>query len=210
MCLQWCYVRAWVIDNDLPCRDCSAYGQAPVGLCASCAHRRDGERGPMCSLTRTALPYAGGCCHYNADLDAWPAALPLDALPIAPWVLAVHQATSPATLFAGYESAPDLELRGGQACVALDELAVPLVYGVTADAWTQAVGVPEPEPAPNAPPHFAVALDALETMQAGDDATPVHARLLELLEVAPLEGLPEPWRKIVAETLALLGERHEV
>ncbi len=208
MCLQWCHVRGWVIDNDVPCWECPAYGQPPVASCDTCIHRREGEAGPMCALTKLALPYAGGCCHHNVDLRAGAQiAVPLDELAVAPWVLAVHRATSPAALLADHHSAPELELRDGRAWLRLDELAVPFVYGVTADAWEAAVALPAPEPIPDAPPHFAVALEALETLQADGDVAPVYARLIRLLADMPLESLPDYWRGTIAETLNLLEER---
>jgi hypothetical protein len=208
MCLQWCYVRGWIIDNDLPCAGCPAYGRSPAASCDSCTHRCDGERGPLCALTRLPLPDAGGCCHHNAAAGAGePIIVAVDDVTVAPWVLAAHRAATPAELLAGHHSAPELELRGGRAWLRLDCLAVPFVYGVTADAWEMAVALPEPEPIPDAPPHFAAALDALEALHAGGDPAPAHARLLALLAEAPLETLPDYWRGTVRETLALLEER---
>lgn len=216
MCLQWCYVggagegngQGWLIDNDVPCWGCPAYALPPAASCDTCTHRREGERGPFCGLTKLALPYAGGCCHHNASLHSRAEiALLVDELPVAPWVLAVHHAATPAELLTEHHSAPELEVAGGRAWLRFDELAVPCVYGVTADAWDSAVAVPEPEPIPDAPPHFAVALEALETMQADGDPAPAYAHLIHLLVDTPLEALPGYWRHSVAETLKLLEER---
>lgn len=216
MCLQWCYVggagegneQGWLIDNDVPCWGCPAYGLPPPASCDTCTHRRQGEAGPMCALTKLPLPYAGGCCHHNADVGSGATlAVALDDLAVAPWVLAVHQAATPAELLATHHSAPELEVRDGRAWLRLDELAVPFVYGVTADAWEDAVAMPEPEPIPDAPPHFAVALEALEAMQADGDPAPAYARLIRLLVDTPLETLPHYWRHSIVETLRLLEER---
>lgn len=215
MCLQWCYVggsgkgneQGWLIDNDVPCWGCPAYGQPPAS-CDTCSHRRKGDHGPFCGLTKLGLPYAGGCCHHNTRLDRRAErALLVDEVPVAAWVLAVHHVATPAELLAEHHSAPELEVRDGRAWLRLDELAVPFVYGVTADAWENAVAVPEPAPIPDVPPHFAVALEALETMQAGGDPAAAYARLICLLVETPLEALPGYWRHTVGETLKLLEEQ---
>jgi len=209
MCLQWCHVQGWLIDNDLPCWDCAAYGLPPAASCATCLHRRDGDAAPLCSLTKTALPYVGGCCHHNADLGAQAAIrLVCDEVPVAPWLLAAHRAATVAELLAGHHSAPELELHDGRAWLRRDSLTVPLIYGVTADAWESAVAVPPSDPIPDAPPHFAAALEVLEALLSNDDPTPAYARLCALLVETPLEALPDYWRGTVAETLALLAERH--
>jgi hypothetical protein len=162
----------------------------------------------MCALTKLALPYARSCCHHNANLTVTQIAVALDDLAVAPWVLALHHAATPAALLADHHSAPELELHDGQAYLRLDELAVPFVYGVTADSWEHAVAMPTPEPIPDAPPHFAVALEALEALQAGGDIGPAYLRLTELLEGMPLASLPDYWRGTIAETLNLLEEHH--
>lgn len=207
MCLQFCHVRGWLIDNDVPCWECPAYGVPPAASCDTCVHRREGEAGPFCGVTKLALPYAGGCCHHNASVNTVQIAVPLDELAVAPWVLAAHHAATPAALLADHHSAPELELRDGRAWLRLDELAVPFVYGVTADAWEAAVAVPAAAPIPDAPPHVAVALEALETLHADGDIAPVYARLIRLLGEMPLESLPDYWRDTIAETLNLLEER---
>ncbi|WP_322489354.1 hypothetical protein [Chloroflexus sp.] len=201
-------MKGWLIDNDLPCWDCPAYGQPPAASCDTCIHRREGEAGAFCGLTKLALPYAEWCCHHNASVNASQIAVALDDLAVAPWLLAVYHAMTPAELLADHHSAPELELRDKRAWLRLDELAVPFVYGVTADAWEAAVAMPEPEPIPDAPPHFAAALEALEALQAGGDVAPAYARLIQLLDEMPLASLPEYWRGTVAETLNLLKEHY--
>ncbi|NNJ12218.1 hypothetical protein EKD04_017960 [Chloroflexales bacterium ZM16-3] len=206
MCLQWCHVWGWLIDNDISCWDCPAYGLPPVASCASCAHRRAGAGGPMCSLTKAALPYVGGCCHHNADLGGVGSARALDALPVAPWLLAAHRAATAEALVASHHSAPDLERRDGRTWLQLDDLAVPLVYGVTADAWGSAVALPLAEPIPDAPPHVAAAMEVLEALASGGNPRPAYAQLVALLDVTPLDALPAYWRSTVGETLALANE----
>ena len=206
MCLQWCYVRTMVIDNDVPCWECPAYGGPPPGPCATCTHRHPGAHGDVCGLTRMPLPTAGGCCHYNAIVTEAPEAVPLDAVAVAPWLLAGNPAAPPAAFLADHPSAPALEWRDGRAWLRLDELAVPVVYGVTADAWDDAV--PAPLPAPPDPPHAAVALEVLETLVAGGEVAPAAARLEALLAAQPLEDLPEAWRGIIAATLELIDGGH--
>jgi len=190
MCLQWCYIQGWLIDNDLPCGACPAYGRSPVAACVTCVHRREGAHGPLCVLTHAPLPHAGGCCHHNADRGRDRDALPWDALPVAPWLPAAHL------------RAPD-----GEVWLRLADLAVPLVYGVTADAWETAVALPPAEPIPDAPPHVARAMDVLEALSEGGDPTRASSQLVALLAVTPLEEIPTYWRSIVAETVALITER---
>ena len=190
MCLQWCYIQGWLIDNDLPCGACPAYGRSPVAVCVTCVHRREGAHGPLCVLTHAPLPHVGGCCHHNADRGRVRDALPWDALPVAPWLPAAHL------------RAPD-----GEVWLRLADLAVPLVYGVTADAWETAVALPPAEPIPDAPPHVARAMDVLEALSEGGDPTRASSQLVALLAVTPLEEIPTYWRSIVAETVALITER---
>jgi hypothetical protein len=195
------------MDNDLPCDDCAAYGQPPVAACATCPHQRTGAHGPVCRLTTAPLPTVGGCCHHGAVARVTPA-LALDALPVAPWLLAAHRVATAAALLARHPSAPELERRDGRVWLRLDDLAVPLVYGVTADAWDTAIALPAPDTIPDAPPHFHAALEALEALHADGDPAPASARLRRLLVATPLETLPAYWRGTVTETLALLDERN--
>lgn len=208
MCLQWCYVHGWLTDNDLPCWDCPAYGLPPAASCASCAHRRVGADGPLCRLTRVALPVVGGCCHHNAALEGVGDLHALATLPIAPWLLAAHRAATADELFATHPTAPDLDRRDGRAWLRHDDLAVPLVYGVTADAWGHAVGMPEPAPIPDAPLHTAVALEVLEALASGGDPDWAYRRLIGLLAETPLDAIPAYWRATVEQTLALMDERN--
>jgi hypothetical protein len=161
----------------------------------------------VCVLTKAALPYVGGCCHHNADLGYVGSALALDALTVAPWLLAAHRAATAEALLASHHSAPVPELRDGRAWLQLDDLAVPLVYGVTADAWESAVALPPAEPIPDAPPHFAMAMEVLEALASGGDPIRAYHQLVALLDVTPLDAIPAYWRSTVGETLALMTER---
>ena len=41
MCLQWCYVKQWILNNDVPCHQCPlAQRPDPTRQCVACIHRR--------------------------------------------------------------------------------------------------------------------------------------------------------------------------
>lgn len=141
MCLQWCHVRAWLIDNDLPCAGCDRGDPARLPAawsCASCTHviAHDGLPG-ICGLTRESLPLAGRCCHWRAEL-APAVMLAVSTRELAPWLA---DAGEVAEVFASSPSAPPISFDStGRVVVALGDLSVPLVYGVPAPAWDTALG----------------------------------------------------------------------
>lgn len=72
------------------------------------------------------------CCHWNAPIETRPILLLTD-MHVAPSVLAMWGVASIAILFARSDSAPDVhEDALGRVEVALNDLALPLVYGVPA------------------------------------------------------------------------------
>jgi hypothetical protein len=151
------------------------------------------------------LPYAGGCCHHNAAVTVGEEeVIAVDALPVAPWVLEAYRVRSAAELVAEHHSAPEPEQRDGRRVVRIGDLAVPFVYGVTADAWEDAVALPEDGPIPDEPPHVAVAIAALEALADGGAVGEAYDQLMAVLEVMPLETVPEHWRGTILETLNLL------
>ncbi len=209
MCLQWCHVRSWLIDNDLPCMECD-HGEAdrlPVAwTCVSCTHviARDGQAG-MCNLTRETLPLAGRCCHWCAELT--PAvSLALSTDQLAPWLAEAGEVVE---VFAASPSAPPIAFdAAGRVVVAIDDLSVPLVYGVPALDWDAALGWDM-----NTLAYAEVSLDnerlvaittALEALERGAPALE-QALLYVVAVLGPdeLAELPEGWREIITQLIAL-------
>lgn len=206
MCLQWCHVQSWLIDNDLVCIGCDRHDPATLPSwvrCATCSHQLtpDGQS-PQCGLTREALPILGGCCHWNATLIV-PSHLSLSSGDLAPWlgndVLAV---------FAASPSAPlTLSAEDGCMSIVLSDLAVPLVYGVPAEEWGDALGWSAdavPLDFDDVSQHATVAaLEALET----DNATFAIA-LDTLRDALNTTVLPTEWHEVIVALLLLGRERY--
>lgn len=214
MCLQWCHVRSWLIDNDLPCTGCdrSNVERLPASwTCASCTHlvARDGQAG-ICGLTRESLPLVGRCCHWRVELTS-STALTLTAADLAPWLAAAGDV---AEVFDASPSAPPISFDGaGRVVVAIDDLSVPLVYGVPAPDWDAALGWDMSMAA-----HSKISLDdeclvaittALEALEQGTPAFE-QSLLFVTAVVGPgaLTELPEGWREIVTHLIALGRERY--
>jgi len=209
MCLQWCHVRSWLIDNDLPCTGCDLRDPQllPVSWsCASCTHLRprDGQAG-ICGLTRETLPLADRCCHWRVEV-APSAALVLSAAELAPWLA---EATDVAEVFAASPSAPSIACDPtSRVIVAIDDLNVPLVYGVPACDWDAALGWDRCAPAtPEVmidDVRLVAIMTALEALEQGAPALEQALRsLAAILGPADLAELPEGWSQIVSQFMAL-------
>lgn len=216
MCLQWCYVRSWLIDNDLPCAGCVLRAAAllpATHTCVTCTNRRERDgQPPLCDLTRETLPLAGACCHWNTAPQA-PAVLALTAPDLAPWL----DSDDVRLVFATSPSAPPLARDpDGRLLVALADLNVPLVYGVPAAAWDTALGWELPVTSwdattwgstlDDAPQRAMIA--ALEALDCG--ATTYHQRLGDLavaLATTAPTALPEGWHDILRSLIAIGLER---
>ena len=209
MCLQWCHVRSWLIDNDLSCTGCdrSEPELLPAAWsCASCTHliAHDGQV-RICGLTRETLPLAGRCCHWSAELTS-SAALALSAAELAPWLA---EAGDAAEVFAASPSAPPISFdAAGQVVVAIDDLSVPLVYGVPAPDWDAALGWDMNTPAHNEVSADDVRLVAITTaLEALEQGAPALEQALLFVAgvVGPgdLAELPEGWRDIVTQLIVL-------
>src|SRR6266498_3050234 len=185
MCLQWCHVRSWLIDNDLSCTGCdrSEPDLLPAAWsCASCTHliAHDGQA-RICGLTRETLPLAGRCCHWSAELTS-SAALALSATELAPWLA---EAGDAAEVFAASSSAPPISFgAAGQVIVAIDDLSVPLVYGVPAPDWDAALGWDMNTPAHNEVSADDVRLVAITTaLEALEQGAPAVVRVRACLRI---------------------------
>lgn len=202
MCLQWCHVRGWLIDNDLACTGCPLGALAPSAPpCSSCVHHQVDEAGAeICALTHTTLPHRRSCCHHNAPPTA-ETHIPLDLLPIAPWVTS-RWGDDPAALLATHHSAPGVAFDDAERpALALADLATPLLYGVPAAQWPSAVDVPVWEPTPPPPPHLDAAIAYLERLEAGEEGAAERQALIALCHEQPLDTVVEPWRTRLTEAL---------
>ena len=208
MCVQWCHRRQFVIDNDWPC-DCPE----PIGVCAGCCHRRESvaetdvsaASDPWCALTQQPLPLAGGCCHANVAV-ALPEVLPLATLPVAPWVLTAWDVMDGAALIAIHPNAIPITEHAGAAGIATADLATPMVYGVAAEAWMDALPPLLSDPTP-LPPLVEVGLTLLDRLN-GPDAEREAARVAweQAYTTTPLACIPLAWRSWVDGLAALCAE----
>ncbi len=140
MCLQWCHVRDILIDNDLPCALwCpEAIRLAHAGdACETCRHRR----GALCRLTQERLPLARTCCHWNAERRAFEFVVLRMGLNVPPELAAAHHVKSTRRIFEMVDTAPDLPPEAPEDGILLSaaDLSVPLVYGVCAACWEEAL-----------------------------------------------------------------------
>jgi len=133
MCLQWCHVRSLIIHNDHPCLHCLGVIRfARQGEdCSACAH----YGGQLCNLTKSAIPAARTCCHHNVN-PLQIEVLDLTEENILPMQLILYQVNNLKELFWLVESAPEpIELPNGALQVRMEDLAVPMVYGLPANEW---------------------------------------------------------------------------
>jgi hypothetical protein len=141
MCLQWCHINHQLIDNDVPCEHCAFTTRFAFNgvRCEGCRHLILRTQGNICALTHMAIPRMA-CCHYNCTLDT-PDGGRLRICPenLAPGLLARYYTHAVAGLFDRSETATeDYERDGDCILVALADLAVPDVYGLTLDKWDKA------------------------------------------------------------------------
>ncbi len=145
MCLQWCHVRSMLIDNDIPCTqycpDVIRLAQQEKG-CPQCRHYEPADVG-LCLLTHEITPLVETCCHWNATLQQGTVTLVLgENVPLA--LAKAHGVESTAQIFEMVDSAPELAANAPQEgiVVQIEELAVPLVYGLVSVDW-DAASIPE-------------------------------------------------------------------
>lgn len=210
MCLQWCHVHRFVIDNDLPCCGCDRSDVARLPAfwsCAQCVNQVVPDAAPpRCGLTRETLPLAGRCCHWQAE-PTRQITLHLADDDLAPWL-----AGSAAQVFADSPSAPPIRFESGRVRVALNDLSVPLVYGVPADEWDAALGWDRPAPLASddagdtgVPRALIAALDALD-----QNAPALAAALADLADALGPDGaaaLPDGWADIWTQLVLLSRAR---
>lgn len=179
MCLQWCHVRRWLINNDQLCEGCELQRVAELPAawsCASCTHRvMRSDEADRCGLTGAGLPLAGRCCHWCVPLSTPAPAEPQGA----PWLGACNH----------------------------DAMSVPLVYGVPAAGWEEALGIDsvrelEACAPPLDPLRRNTILATLALLDAPSaDIGAVMAQLRASLGPPGLAGLPPVWQAIVIELM---------
>jgi hypothetical protein len=147
MCLQWCHVRNFLIDNDLPCELwCpEAIRLARQGeCCQDCIHyhpfRTRSLRG-QCALTSEMIPLTESCCHRNAVLHVQESVVLRLGKTVPVELLRAHGISNLRELFWAIESAPDLsaDAHTDGIEVSMEALSIPLIYGVSALDWEQAL-----------------------------------------------------------------------
>jgi len=146
MCLQWCHVQNFLIDNDLPCALWCAEKVRWAHddkRCEDCRHHQPifGAPRGRCALTKEITPLAGNCCHYDAVIQTRETVLLRLGETVPPALLRAHGIRTVDELFLVVDSAPDLPPGSPQDGIALDHefLSVPLVYGVRALCWENAL-----------------------------------------------------------------------
>lgn len=143
MCLQWCHVRSLLVDNDIPCLmlcpDAIRLAQVEKN-CRSCAHCQSGDGVDLCLLTHEITPLAENCCHWNATIESGEVLLVLgETVPLD--LAQAHGVESTAQIFEMVDTAPELEENTPEEGIPMyiEEMSVPLVYGVIATAWDKAL-----------------------------------------------------------------------
>lgn len=145
MCLQWCHVRSVLIDNDIPCVQLcpDAIRLAHVDKsCGTCRHYLPGEV-DLCELAQEITPLSETCCHWNAEKQSGLRVLTLgDTVPEA--LAAAHGVESTAQIFEMVDTAPELDADTPEEGIVMqiEEMSVPLVYGVIALEWDAALYPP--------------------------------------------------------------------
>ena len=145
MCLQWCHVRGVLVDNDIPCVQLCPDTIRLAHLnksCQMCRHYLHGEV-DLCELTQEITPLTETCCHWNAQKQSGPRVLTLgDTVPEA--LAAAHGVESTAQIFEMVDTAPELDDDTPEEGIVMqiEEMSVPLVYGVIALEWDAALYPP--------------------------------------------------------------------
>lgn len=206
MCLQWCHVRAWVIDNDLACIGCDRGDPERLPdawSCVGCVHHsaRDGQIA-ICGLTHETLPVCQRCCHWQTARTTMSTLVIGDAN-IAPWIGGTAR-----DVFVASPSAPPIVFDNDRIIVDLDDLSVPLVYGVPAPDWDAALGWELAMPLESGTPlddmRQQAITNALEALEHG--AFALEQMLNELaaeLDAAGVADLPEGWLDILTQLIVL-------
>ena len=147
MCLQWCHVRGLLVDNDIPCEqlcpDAIRLARQEEN-CRSCTHCQPGEF-DLCLLTHEITPLAKSCCHWNATIQRGEVLLILGKT--VPRALAqAHGVESTRQIFEMVDTAPELEENTPAEGISMriEEMAVPLVYGILSIDWDAALYPPTP------------------------------------------------------------------
>ncbi len=147
MCLQWCHVRGLLVDNDIPCEqlcpDAIRLAQREKN-CRNCTHYQAGEIS-LCLLTHEITPLAETCCHWNATIQSGDVLLILGKT--VPRTLAqAHGVKSTRQIFEMVDTAPELEENTPAEGIPMriEEMAVPLVYGILSIDWDDALYPPIP------------------------------------------------------------------
>ena len=142
MCLQWCHVRGVLVDNDIPCTQLCP---DEIRLahekknCRSCTHYQPGEVA-LCLLTHEITPLAETCCHWNAEIQSGEVVLVLgETVPVA--LAKAHCVENTHQIFEMVDTAPELDesIPDEGFSMQIEEMAVPLVYGIVSTAWDAAL-----------------------------------------------------------------------
>jgi len=143
MCLQWCHVRSLLVDNDIPCdlhcREEIRFAHQDR-KCRSCTHCQPGDEVDLCLLTHEITPLTESCCHWNVTLEGGEVLLILgETVSLA--LAQAHGVENTKQIFEMVETAPDLDKKTPEEGIPIriEELSVPLVYGLIATAWDEAL-----------------------------------------------------------------------
>jgi len=211
MCLQWCHVRSWLIDNDLPCTGCDR-GDANLlpgtWSCATCQHQRTpAGAAPICGLTCETQPLIDRCCHWQAQPLADHTMLRLADTDVAPWL-----PDDVISLFAASSSAPDVSQEADRVVVALRDLSVPLLYGVPAEDWDAALGWDTARAATGTADVPAQAVqDAITDALTALEQSPLEGELAltQLMQVlTDTPKLPTDWQQLITQILTIGRDLH--
>jgi len=144
MCLQWCRVRGILVDNDIPCSQLCPDEirlQHEDKNCQNCRHYfREGEEVGVCLLTHEIIPLAETCCHWNANQQSGEVILVLgETVPLA--LAQAHGVETTRQIFEMVDTAPELEEDTPNEGIhmRIEEMAIPLVYGVVSMDWDSAL-----------------------------------------------------------------------
>ena len=143
MCLQWCHVRSVLVDNDIPC-DRLCPDEIRLAQqdkhCRDCIHHEPGEEIGLCRLTHEITPLAETCCHWNAAIERGEVLLVLGEN-VPPALAQAHGVESTAQIFEMVDTAPELAADRPEEGIPMriEDMAVPLVYGVVSMDWDAAL-----------------------------------------------------------------------
>ncbi len=142
MCLQWCHVRGLLVDNDI---SCTQLCPDEIRLahekknCRNCIHHQPDDVG-LCLLTHEIIPLSETCCHWNAKIQSGEVVLVLgETVPKA--LAQAHGVESTHQIFEMVDTAPELDSSVPQEGILMkiEEMAVPLVYGISSENWDAAL-----------------------------------------------------------------------